>query len=168
MDKYFEVKPGSRFYEEYFAHEGDKPKILSAFKEVCEKFGIEADEFYIDKDMFRIVPTASDRRKFSGMMKQSNDGEFKKNSEVSKMWMRLVRDIEHFEKPHLLFHFNLLGCRWKERVFHMEDQLYCSIESDGEISVPDFVTEMKASDFYQIFEEYRTGMEQRKSAQMPM
>ena len=86
-------------------------------------------------------------------MKKTNDGEFKKNSEVSKMWIGLVKDIENFDKPRLLFYFNLIGHRWKERLFHIGDKLYCSIESDGEVSTPDFVIEMKASEFYKVIEE---------------
>lgn len=153
MDKYFEIKPDCVLYKAYFAHKKDEPKIVSAFKEVCEKFGIETKEFYMKKDRFWIVPTANDREKFAGMMKKTNDGEFKKNSEVSKMWIGLVKDIENFDKPRLLFYFNLIGHRWKERLFHIGDKLYCSIESDGEVSTPDFVIEMKASEFYKVIEE---------------
>lgn len=87
------------------------------------------------------------------MIKKTNDGEFKKNTEVSKMWVELVKDIGHFEKPELLFYFDLIGHRWKERLFHIGEKLYCSIESDGEVSTPDFAIEMKASEFYRVIEE---------------
>lgn len=97
MNKYFEIKPDCALYKAYFAHKEDEPKIVSAFKEVCEKFGIETKEFYMKKDRFWIIPNVNDRKKFAGMMKKTNDGEFKKNSEVSKMWIGLVKDIEHFE-----------------------------------------------------------------------
>lgn len=147
MEKYFEIKSDCELYKEYFAHKEDKSKITSAFKAVCEKFGIETKEFYIKKDRFWIVPTANDRQKFAGMMKKTNDGEFKKNSEASKMWVGLAKDIEHFEKPRLVYYFNLLGHRWKERLFHIGGKLYCSIESDGEVSTPNFAIEMKASEF---------------------
>lgn len=153
MDKYLEIKLDCALYKEYFAHEEDKPKIASAFNTVCEKFGIETKEFYIKKDRFWIVPTESDREKFAGTMKKTNDGEFKKNSDVSKMWVDLVKDIEYFEKPKLFYYFDLLGHRWKERLFHIGDKLYCSIESDGEVSTPDFAIEIKASEFYRIIEE---------------
>lgn len=152
MDKYFEIKTDCALYKDYFAHEEDEPKIVSAFKEVCEKFGIETKEFYMIKNKFWIVPTVNDEEKFSEMMKKTNYGEFKKNSEVSKMWVDLVKDIEHFEKPKLFYYFDLLGHRWKERLFHIGEKLYCSIESDGEFSTPGFATEMKASDFYKVIE----------------
>lgn len=157
MNKYFEIKTDCALYKDYFAHEEDKPKIVEAFKKVCEKFGIETSGFYMKKNTFWIVPTEGDREKFSDIMKKTNYGEFKKNSEPNKMWRDLVKDIEYFEKPRLIFYFNLLGYRWKERLFHIGDKLYCSIESDGEVSTPDFAVEMKASEFFKIIEDNEEG-----------
>lgn len=157
MDKYFEIKSDCALYKAYFAHKEDEPKIVSALKAVCEKFGVETKEFYIKKDRFWIVPTTGDREKFAGMMKKTNDGEFKKNSEVSKMWFGLVKDIEHFEEPELLFYFDLIGHTWKEVLFHSGEKLYCSIESDKEVLTPDFAIEMKASEFYRIIEKEEVG-----------
>lgn len=153
MDKYFEIKPDCALYKEYFAHERAGEKIKAAFNEVKEKFGIETSTFFLYKDRFRIAATDKDMEKFFSMMKKGNVGEFKKNTAVSKMWVELVKDIVHFEKPRLFYYFPALGHRWKERLFHVGDKLYCSIESDGEVSVPDFAVEMKASEFYKIIED---------------
>ena len=129
---------------DYFDYLEDEHKVVDAFDEVCKHFGIETDEFYLNKESFRIVPTKTDNEKFATMMKKTNYGEFKKNSEPCKMWLSLTKDIEHFQKPKLFFYFDLLGHRWKERLFHIGEKLYCSIESDGDICCPDFVTELKA------------------------
>ncbi len=87
------------------------------------------------------------------LMKKTNYGEFKKSSEPCKMWLSLVKDIKHFERPKLFYYFDmLLGNSWKERLFAVGDKLYCSIERDGEINTPDFAIEMKASEFYKIIE----------------
>lgn len=153
MDKYFEIKPDCALYKEYFAHEKAGEKIKAAFEQVREKFGIEATTFYLHKDRLRIEATDKDMEKFSGMMKKGNVGEFRKNSTPSKMWVELVKDIAHFERPELMFYFPLIGHRWKERLFHVGDKLYCSIESDGDVSVPEFAVEMKASEFYKIIED---------------
>lgn len=155
MNKYFEVKPDCELYREYFAHEKAKLKIALAFREVREKFGIESKEFFPYKDRLCIVPTVSDKGNFLNIMNKTHYGEFRRNSKVSKMWVELVKNIEHFERPELLYYFpSLIGHRWKERLFHVGEKLYCSIESDGgEISTPDFVVEMKASEFYKIIED---------------
>lgn len=153
MDKYFEIKPDSELYKDYFAHERAGEKIKAAFNKVKEKFGIDTTVFFLHKDRFQIAATDKDMEKFSSMMKKGNAGEFKKNSTPSKMWVELVKDITHFERPRLFYYFPALGHRWKERLFHVGDKLYCSIESDGEVSVPDFVVEMKASEFYKVIED---------------
>ena len=49
-------------------------------------------------------------------------------------------------------YFRLLGYRWRERIFHVGEKLYISIESDRDIEVPKFATEIKASEFYRIIE----------------
>lgn len=152
-DKYFRIKKDCPLYEDYFAHESDKKKIASAFTEVREKYGIETHGFYPSKEYFRIVPTSNDNKEFSDYLKKTNYGEFKKNSEISKAWIDLAKDIEHMEKPRLIFYFNLLGYHWKERLFDIDGVLYCSIESDREVSTPDFAEEMKASEFYKIVED---------------
>ncbi len=86
-------------------------------------------------------------------MKKNSNGEFKKSSKINKMWVSLVKDIEYFEKPKLMFYFRFSGPRWSERLFHDGDKLYCSIESEGEIFVPDFAIEIKASEFFKIIED---------------
>lgn len=153
MDKYFEIKPDCALYKEYFAHEKAKEKIKAAFEQVREKFGIETTTFSLHKNYLWIKATEKDMEKFSSMMKKNNFGVFKKNSAPSKMWVELVKDIAHFERPELMFYFPLIGHRWKERLFHIGDKLYCSIESDGDVSVPEFAVEMKASEFYKVIED---------------
>ena len=153
MTKYFEIRPNCNLYRDYFAYRNDTPKIAAAYNAVCEKFGIEAKQFYVSKTRFQIDPTDADIEKFGNLMKKTNYGEFKKSSEPCKMWFSLVKDIKHFEKPKLFYYFDLLlGNRWKEKLFAVEDKLYCSIECDSEIITPDFAIEMKASEFYKIVE----------------
>lgn len=153
MDKYFEIKPDCALYKEYFACEKAKEKIKDAFEQVREKFGIETTVFYLKKDRFWIKATDKDMEKFSRMMKKDSVGEFKKNSAPSKMWVELVKDITHFERPKMIYYVPLIGHRWKERLFHIGEKLYCSIESDGKVSVPEFAVEMKASEFYKVIED---------------
>lgn len=153
MDKYFEIKPDCALHKEYFAHEKAGEKIVAAFNQVREKFGIESEVFHLTKDRLWIKATDNDREKFSGMMTKDSFGVFRKNSAPSKMWVELVKGIAHFERPELMFYFPLIGHRWKERLFHIGDKPYCSIESDGEVSTPDFAVEMKASEFYKIIED---------------
>lgn len=147
------IRKDCQLYKDYFEWVGNLDAIKKLFNGIKEKYGIEADSFYEYKDTFKIIPTGKDRKKFDSMLKKTSYGEFKKNTEISKEWVNGVKEIGRIEKPHLIYYFSLLGHRWKERLFHIEDKLYCSIESDGEVSVPKFALEMKASEFYKIIEE---------------
>lgn len=153
MDKYFEIKPDCGLCKEYFAHEKAKEKIAEAFNTVRDKFGIESKTFYLYKDRFWINPTENDMEKFSGMMAKEKNGLFRKNSVISKMWVESVKNIVHFERPQLIYYVPMVGNRWKERMFHVGEKLYCSVEVNGEMFTPDFAVEMKASEFYKVIED---------------
>lgn len=154
MDKHFEVKEGSSLYDDYFSWKEDNKKVANVFNQIAEKYGIETHSIYPSKTKFHIVPEGNDEEKFNSMLKKTSYGEFKKNSEISKEWCQLVSDIKHIKKPQLFYYFNLIGHIWKEYLFDIDGKLYCRILSDGEVSVPDFVVEMKASEFHRIVEEF--------------
>ena len=153
MEKYFIVNKDSELYSDYFGWLEDKEKVANAFKTVCEEFGIQTTRFYLVKERLQIAPTGNDYHKFKNMMIQSDYGAFKKNCPVSKRWHELVKDIEHFKKPQFFYYFQLLGYSWRERLFNVNEVFYGSINSDGEIGLPDFVTEIKGSEFHKVMEE---------------
>ena len=153
MEKYMEIRKGCQLYKDYFEWVGNWDAIKSLFNGIKEKYGLESEGFYPHKDRFRVVPTENDNKKFDSMLKKTSYGEFKKNTDISKEWISGVQEIGRIEKPELFYYFDLLGHKWRERLFHIGEKLYCSIESDGEVSVPEFALEMKASEFYKIIEE---------------
>lgn len=153
MEKYMEIRKDCQLYKDYFEWVGNWDAIKSLFNGIKEKYGLESEGFYPHKDRFRVVPTENDNKKFESMLKKTSYGEFKKNTDISKEWISGVQEIGRIKKPKLFYYFDLLGHRWRERLFHIEDKLYCSIESDGEVSVPKYALEMKASEFYKTIEE---------------
>ena len=152
MNRYMEIQKGCRLYEDYFKGIEGQKNAIEVFKKIKDKYGIETSEVYLTKQYFRIHPTKNDFSKFENMMKKTSYGEFKKNTAISKEWLEAVKEIEQIHKPRLFWYFDLLGHRWKERLFHVSDKVYCSIESDGDIPVPGFAKELKASEFYKIVE----------------
>ena len=153
MEKYMEIRKDCQLYKDYFEWVGNWDAIKKLFNGIKEKYGIEATGFYPFKDVFKIVPTENDNKKFVSILKKTSYGEFKKNTEIYKEWVSGVKEIGRIKKPELFYYFDLLGHKWRERLFHIGDKLYCSIASDGEVSVPEFALEMKASEFYKIIEE---------------
>lgn len=152
MNKYMEIKKDSRLYNDYFIWLKEKPEVIAVFERLRAEYGIESEQFYLSKEYLKIIPTKQDEEKFREMLKKTSPGEFKKYSSISKKWREAVKDINHIHRPRLLWYFDILGYQWKERIFHVEDRLYCSIESEGKIVVPNFAKEMKASEFYQELE----------------
>lgn len=152
MEKYLEVKPESKLYIDYFGYIRDNDKVLEAVRKVREEFGIETERFYRRKNTLRVEPTEVDEIKFSNMLKKTSTGEFKKTSAPYKLWRSLLKDIEHFNKPRLFYYMECPVGKWKERLFHIDKRLYCSIASENEIETPEWGIEMKASSFYKIVE----------------
>lgn len=160
----FEVKPGSSLYHDYFAYLEDQKKLIEAYDKVQKEFGIESTRFLPMKESLAIEPTEKDKMNFAQYIKISGDlagQEFKKTSPMNKRWKELVKDIEHFRKPGLIFYVHSLGHRWRERLFHVDlnweeveqPKLYGTIESEAEdIAVPDWGIEIKMSEIYAIME----------------
>lgn len=153
MERYMEIRKGCQLYKDYFEWDKNLKEANNLFGSIKEKYGIESVEYYLLKNGFKIIPTENDNKKFASMLKKTSYGEFKKNTDISKEWINGVKKIGIIEKPQLFYYLDLLGYKWRERLFHIRDKLYCSIESDGEVSVPRFALEMKASEFYKIIEE---------------
>lgn len=158
MEKFFIVKQDSQLYKDYFSYLEDRKKVGAAFNELREEFGIETNEFYPYKDRMVIVPTENDCEKFEKLMKKTSFGEFKKTSEPHKAWVEKVKDIEHMSGPRLLYYFPLLGNKWTERLFEHDGKVYCTINANADFETPDFVTEIKGSEFYKVIEEYEERM----------
>ena len=154
MDKYFKVNEGCQLHTDYFSWKEDKKKIKEAMQEVCKKFGIEAEQFYMQKNRLHIVPTQNDIKNFSAMMTKNDYGRFKKTSEPSKMWVELVKDIEHFHKPRLFNYIHFHAHGWSENLFDIDGVVYGLLKDVYEVNLPNFVVEIKASEFYKIIEDY--------------
>ena len=154
MDKYFKVNEGSQLHTDYFLWKEGQKKIKEAVKAVCKTFGIETKEFYMTQDRFSIVPTENDFKKYASVMKKSSYGEFKKTSAVSRMWVERVKDIEYFHKPRLFGYIHFNAYQWSENLFDIDGVLYGLLKDVNEVNLPDFVVEIKASEFYKIIEDY--------------
>ena len=143
------INSGSRLYADYFDWWNGREKMLNAANSVLDQFGIESKRFYARKDRLIIEPTESDKKKFAGML--MTDGQsLKKRSAPNKAWMEAMKDIKHMRKPQLFGYMptSLLGCKWKEQLFHIGEVLYCRIDSNGNAEVPDFATAIKGSEYY--------------------
>lgn len=152
-DLYFRVKPGSALHKDYFKGLEGTNVAIKVFSQMREKYGIETKNVYLLKNRFRISPTQTDYDKFKDQMVKSELGKFRQGSAINKEWVDALKDVERMGRPQLFYYFDLLGHSWKERLFHKGEEIYGSVSSDGEVSKPEFIEEMKASEFYKIIEE---------------
>ena len=144
------VNSDSRFYKDYFAWRHDCEQMIQIAKEFFANYGIESNEFAINKCRLTIEPTESDKKLFGGQLRKDGRS-FNLGSEINKAWQLAMKDFSHTEKPRMAWHMHFVG-RFRERLFHIDDVLYCRVETDGEGIVPDFCTEIKGSDFYAAIE----------------
>ena len=160
MNVYFEVAQDSCLYRDYFRWFQDREKVSEAFKQLREKYGIEATVFYLQGDRLRIDPTEKDRENLKPfLLKGPIIGEFRKGSPMSKEWREAVKSLE-LTKPQLFNYFRLTGQHWRELLFHDGERLYGKVESDGEVERPDYCRPIKASEYYAILE--KVEAEQQK------
>jgi hypothetical protein len=70
------------------------------------------------------------------------------------MWIELVKDIQHFNKPRLYNYIHFRANGWSENLFDIDGVVYELLKDVDEVNLPNFVVEIKASEFYKIIEDY--------------
>lgn len=159
MEKYFEVKQNSDFYNKYFDFRDMSNKVNELFKQFALDNGIETKEYYQNTDRLVIVPTQADRIKFKGMFVANSDTDFKKTAPMCKSWVSLCKEngLKSPRKPSLAWDSNckLGSYSTSSRLFHIGEKIYGSIDNkcDADIELTDEFIEMKASEFWKIIED---------------
>lgn len=159
MEKYFEVKLNSNFYQKYFDFRDISDKVNELFKQFAKDNGIETRKYYQNIERLVIIPTEADKIKFKGMFVSNSDTDFKKTSSICKSWVKLCKEhgLKTPVKPNLLWDSSceLGSYSISSRLFHIKEKLYGSIDNkcDADIKMTDDFIEMKASEFWKIVED---------------
>lgn len=150
---YMTVSPDSPLYRDYFMWLSDYKKVKEIYGEIREKYGIESLQVYPYDNKFMIVPTQTDKEKFKKFLLK--DGKtFRKNCEISKVWIQSVKGIKFIKKPAPAFYFAEWIGNTTSRLFAVGDVLYCSINAEHELNkIPSWANVMKASEFYKVMED---------------
>lgn len=162
MEKYFKVKKDNDMYSQYFDWYNNLDNLRDKWQQFKQFTGIEASSFVPHRELY-IVPTENDLNKFGKYLCKEvlGDGlrKFKGNSTIQKDWERFINSnkvIVH--KPNVaqdfIFEAGLYGQRIQSRLFHYEDELYCSIDANyyESFKVPQGYEEIKGSEFHQVME----------------
>ncbi len=166
MEKFFTINQGSALYNEYFKYLDDVKQNRALFNDFAKKHGIEASQFVPDKKRLCIIPTAKDEDVFRNDFTQGylEDGlrQFKTRSGIGKDWITVMGNIKPARKPNYFGLIQVYG-RFRERLFHIGNVLYGSLSADCEFELHKCMSEIKASEFYKILEDYSESLKLKKA-----
>ena len=162
-ERFFKVKKEHYIYKNYFEWLEFGKNISKVFEELKKKVGLETNNFSPSERLF-IIPTEKDLLKFDKDLSKkeypSGLRSFKKTSTVQKEWEKLLKEnnIKILHKPNIVWDFNYGVGRFRTKLFHYKDDLYCSIETEHlSKEVPEGYEEIKGSTFYKIIEQIKEG-----------
>lgn len=157
MERCFIINKDTRLYKAYKKYEDNSKANNEIIKKFMSDNGIESNLYCcISSNVFAIVPTDADRRKFGANLTKKEYGQglraFNKRSKISKAYEKLNLPVVY--KPTLWHYVNFM--RAGTRLFMLDDVLYATLEGE-EITptteFPDGWEEIKRSEFYAILEE---------------
>jgi hypothetical protein len=160
MEKFFIVTEQSELHKNYFDYKENRNVLCDLYNEFATKYGIEANQYYPMSVGLAIIPTKGDIEKFDKILKKemgSGLREFKKNSEITKDWMQIIktRNIKILHRPFVEFYFKHNYGKSSSRLFDIDGVVYCSFENSySELDTPEGFTEIKASEFYKVIKDY--------------
>ena len=166
MNKHYYIVPeGSRLGKIYTKWEENERETNSKIIELFAEHGINSDE-YVPLEKTIAVKLDGDAKKSfeSQLTKQICAGvctKFKVNSPVAKAYRD--KGIKRVPRPLVSDFMGSHGYRWAEKIFRIDGVIYARFEdktTDRRYACPDDLTEIKASEFYKILEEYKDKKEE--------
>jgi hypothetical protein len=159
MERFFIVHEGTELHTDYFSWLENAKKVNKIVNKFMNEMNIETDKYHASESNFYIVPTAKDIETFGKYLTKPIEHrlrKFKSNSKINKRWLDMLEEekIRILRKPDVRFYFNSSG-RTRSRLFDIDGVLYTSIEPyTGD--VPKGFTELKASEFFKVIEDYNS------------
>lgn len=158
MERYFRVRSDSQLYNDYMSYRINSIIVNERVMKFFAEFGVESTKYIPGQDCLGIIPTDSDRLKFSTQLRKDEVSNgvcfFKKKSPVGKAWAILTAELKPKCKPSPIFYVDGLIGRCRTRLFEIDKSVYCSIDSEVEFIKPDFLEELRASEFFKVVEDY--------------
>lgn len=152
MEKFYVLDKGTPLEKHYWEYRTFQTKLCEIYKEFSEKHGIHSKKFRTTADRLWIVPDEIDQTVFKEQFITSKPGLFKKNSPNNKHWVKTCADngVSQVDPPDIGVAFGFHKASY--RLFHADENVYCTYECYEPFDTPDGFTELKASEFYKIME----------------
>lgn len=151
MEKFCTVDSSSKFYEQVISFLEEKEQFNKKLRIFISENDLKENEVATTHSSIFVKDTVENREKFGSQLKKKIEYkgflEFKKNSEIGKGWK-----IEKPSKPLFIFDYLDVMGRFSETKFIFEDKCYLRLKMEKNFDLPDFVEELKPSEFFKLYE----------------
>jgi len=166
LEKFYIAEEGSNLRKDYLTYIKNKEEVNNLIINFFKENNIKAKKYYVANTDLYIEATNEDKEKFHKQLCKPENGlyRFRSNSQIGKLWLETLKsnNIKILSKPFVPFYFNTDGGHFYSRLFDINNVIYCSIMYDYDFKPNDRLTEIKASEFYKIVEDYEGRITQNK------
>jgi len=161
MEKFFIITEESLCRQEYLDYRRNQIAVNEFVKGFLPRYGVETTGYCASQDTLWIVPTKSDKEKFSAVLCKYSDEHglvaFRKNSAIGKAWVSERKSIglKVLREPFVPFFFQHLYGKSRNRIFEIDGTVYLYFETQGAIETPTGFREITGSEFYKTIEAHQ-------------
>lgn len=155
----FTVKPGGEFYNKYFKVKKERQRFRDLARVFFKKYDLVDVNVYYQAEVLGLKLNAEQKNKFAKQLKRYDDKNgvsiFKKRSPMQKAWNEEVTSNIDFKiiDEIRFWYFSLINCG-SYNLWDYNGNIYGYLEDryKNEIELPDYMTEIKMSDYYSALE----------------
>ncbi|HEX3038187.1 MAG TPA: hypothetical protein VHO94_04240 [Oscillospiraceae bacterium] len=167
-EKFYIVTDKSKLHKEYFEYRENFKAVTEVAQEFFKEHGIDPNTSYCPCTCaLYLIPSKEDKEKFASQLSKNCDNQglykVKETSKLGRAWVDTLskNHLSVLRKPLPQFYFRTLTGRGDYRLFDIDGTLYCSYQNDNDFPNPDGFTEIKASEFFKIIEDYEAKQEDK-------
>ena len=153
------VKPGSKFYTDYFRAKEERQKFHELAKAFFKKHDLFEPKKYYQTELLGLELTADQKKFYADQIKKKDDENgmtiFKKRSAMQKSWEKYVVskvDFDVIENPKFWW-LEFISCG-SYSLWDHDGVIYGYLKDryKEEIKLADYMTEIKMSEYYMAIE----------------
>lgn len=147
MEQFFKIK-NDKLKEKIIKEEEYRAKITGAMLTLQKEFKIADFSFGVTSDRL-IMGFASheDSKRFESQ--RFKNGKFKKDSELQKRYLELVKDVGEKVDVCMYFEYDLgIYGKWSSYKFVFEDEIYFFIDHDCKVKTTEDLVEISGSEYH--------------------
>jgi len=128
------------------------------FKQLKDVLSLETNVYYENVNSLSLQLTEKDIESLGSQLRKYSKTDFKSNSKTAKLWFKLLKEngIEkQIRRPDLGFYIGNRGVRWSSAVWDYKGLHYGTFKTQEPHTLPDWATEIKASEYHKIAEDMK-------------